>query len=85
MITHPDESDLIMWKETSGKYRYQTTSPKLKSQMSGRKTFHLITYSTSHNFWIFGVRLKSLTAAKSRYKGLTGRECKYWKHEGIWY
>lgn len=80
-----DNSNLVMWKESPGRFRFQTTSPKLKRQMEGRKTFHLTAHSINEKLWIYYCDLPSYPAAKSRFKGLTGRKPKYDTTEEIYY
>jgi len=80
-----DMSQLLMWKESLGRFRFQTTNSKLARQMRGRKTFNLTAYSTNENFWVFTVDLPSTNDALKRYKSLTKRKAKYDSKEEIYY
>ena len=80
-----DNSELLMWKESLGRFRFQTTNSKLARQMRGRKTFSLTAYSTNEKFWIFIVDLPSTSDAIKRYKSLTKRKPKYDSKEEIYY
>ena len=80
-----DRSELLMWKESLGRFRFQTTNSKLARQMRGRKTFHQTAYSTNEKFWIFIVDLPSTHEAVSRFKSLTKRKPKYDSKEEIYY
>jgi|YelNatPaOPRAMG01_1025707.scaffolds.fasta_scaffold40748_3 hypothetical protein len=80
-----DESDLLMWKESPGRFRFQTINSKISRQMKGRKNFHLTASSLNKNFWIYYCDLSSVRAALSRFKGLTGRKPVYTKQEEIYY
>ncbi|MCH7974038.1 MAG: hypothetical protein IH949_09155 [Bacteroidetes bacterium] len=80
-----DSSNLTMWKESTGRFRFQTTDSKIARQMRGRKNFHLTTISTTHKFWIYHCDLHSVSAAKSRFKGLTCRKPIYDSTEEIYY
>ena len=74
-----------MWKEAPGRFCFQTTDSKIARQMKGRKTFHLTAISTTHKFWIYYCDLPSVSAATSRFKGLTCRKIKYDSTEEIYY
>lgn len=80
-----DESDLLVWRESPGRYRFQTTSSKLSRQMRQRKSFHLTASSMNNKFWIYYLDLPNVQAALSRFKGLIGRKAIYHKAEEIYY
>ena len=78
-------SNLIMWKEAPGRFRFQTTDPKLRRQMKGRKTFHLAAYSINEKLWIYYCDLPSVSVDMSRFSGIIGRNPKYDSEEEIYY
>ena len=80
-----DNSDLLLWKESIGRFRFQTNDSKISRKMKGRRTFHLTGYSTNRSLWIYYCDLPDVCSAKKRFKGLTGREPKYDSNEEIYY
>lgn len=72
-----DNSNLLMWKEISGRYRFQTTDSKIARRMKNRKRFYLTANGAYEKFWIFYCDLPDICAAKKRFKGLSGRIPKY--------
>jgi len=79
-----NSSDLLMWREAMGRYRYQTTNSKIANQMKGRKAFHLAAISSNEKLWIFYCDLPDTSAAKKRFRGLSGRTPKYDMTEEIY-
>lgn len=80
-----DKSDLLMWKESPGRFRFQTINSKTSRQMKGRKNFHLTASSMNKYLEVYYCDLPSVRAALSRFKGLTGRNAVYDEREEIYY
>ncbi|MBU1101964.1 MAG: hypothetical protein KKA84_16325 [Bacteroidetes bacterium] len=80
-----NESALLMWKESKGRYRFQTTSSVMKRKMQKRNRFHLTAYALNAKLWIFYCELKDVQSAMSRFKGISGRSPVYDKSEEIFY
>ncbi len=79
------QSNLLMWKESKGCFRFQTSDPKIARKMSGRRKFHLTAYALNDPCKIYSCDLPTTQAAISRYKGITGRLPRFDASEEIYY
>ena len=80
-----DASNLTMWKMYKDRYMFQTEEPALHRKMKGRQSFKLSAYGINCNFLTYYSDLKSMRDAKSRFKGICGREPKYRSEKDIYY
>lgn len=84
-ISSPDDSDLIMWKESKVRYRFQTNSASIKKKMRGRKTFSLVAYGVICPLEIYVCSISCKRDAIKRFKSLTGRDPTYCSKDEIYY
>ncbi len=79
-----DETNLTMWKMYEDRFMFQTEEPAINKKLKGRKSFILSAYGMNCYFWTYYCNLRSIRDAKSRFKGICGREPKYSLDKDIW-
>ena len=80
-----DATNLTMWKMYKDRYLFQTEEPAINKKMKGRKNFFLSANGVNCYFWTYYCDLKSMRDAKSRFKGICGREAKWSEEKELYY